>query len=1093
MKSTVLLTAVFLLSTSAIAQVSTTTLTGLITDPSGAAIPNVELKLTCDETGVVNRSATDAKGEYTVPLLPPGHYRVEASASGFQPQLRSGLVLEIGRVFRVDMQFQLGQTNQTVEVTGSAPLLESENSSISQLIENKSVQDMPLMGRRAGDLVALMGNAILLKSDVFIPRLSIGGGRADQQMWLLDGVTAQNIALESPQTNFNPPVESLQEFRVLQNNYSAEYGNTNAGVISFSTRSGTNEFHGSAYEFFRNDKSNARDFFAAQKAPLRWNLFGFAAGGPVIRNRTFFFVSTEWQLQRLGATSIYNVPTPEQRAGDFSKTVTAAGALIRIYDPGTTRPDPANPARTIRDPFPNNVIPAGQLDPVAVNLVKLYPQPNRPASNLAGANNFGKNSVNKLNSTTLTTKIDHVLRQKDRLSGRFVIYNMPTQVTPTFDEPAADPNVSYGYPREYSLLINEIHTFSSAVLNDFRYDWGPRTYRSLTLGLGGNWPEKLGLKGVSNRAFPYVNVSGFSAMGRSNQERLQAPIHETHIVNHLSWFRRSHAFKFGGETRLALNVDRLNSLISGSLTFGQQSTMLPGSTDTGSALGSMLLGLPLSAQVRYTDALDRRMKYFAWFVHDDWKLTRRLTINLGVRWEAHTARLDENNRQNGFDAIAINPVSNTPGVITFAGLLGTPRNVYNADYNNIAPRVGLAWRPFGGEKTVIRAAYGIFYGPSMPGSNNTSVGFQTAGDFSSPDNGITAPFVLRNGFPSTERQPLTAGFGAVVPGQPVRTAPDYLEVNRRFGYSQQWNFTAQRELRKQLLLEASYMANVGHGLLGVNSSINQVLPQLMGPGNAQVKRPFPQFGDVITANPMWANSSYHSLNIKVERRFAHGVNLLANYTYSKFIDDLSTGNDLGNVSGGIQNIYDRRAEKALSGNDIRNRFNLSSVMEIPVGRGRRWLTRGPLATAFGGWNLGPIITLRQGSPFGLVTQTNTTNAFTPGSQRVTLIRNPALPPSERTLNRWFDTGAVAAPAPYTFGNAGRSILTGPGLTNVDASLLKNHRFRDRWNAQVRVEAFNVFNHANFMVPGRALGNPNFGIVSSTRAARVLQLGLRLEW
>ncbi|HET8548027.1 MAG TPA: carboxypeptidase-like regulatory domain-containing protein, partial [Bryobacteraceae bacterium] len=324
---------------------------------------------------------------------PSGRYRLTAEGQSFRPYTRTGIVIEIGRAVRVDIALQLGQVAETVSVSGTAPLLQSESSTIDQFIENKTIVDMPLNGRRVGELLGLMGNAVFIRGDVIRPRVAIAGGRGDQQQWMIDGVNSSNIALENPQALFNPPVESVQEIRVQQNAYSAEFGNSTSGVVTISTRSGANRFTGSLYEFFRNDKLDARTFFAAEKAPLRWNVFGLSAGGAIIRNRTFFFTSNEWQRQRIGNTRLLTVPTALQRAGDFSETLDPAGALVRIYDPDSARADPANPSRTIRAPFAGNRIPAERIDPVGRRLADLYPLPNRPATNLAGANNFVGNNV----------------------------------------------------------------------------------------------------------------------------------------------------------------------------------------------------------------------------------------------------------------------------------------------------------------------------------------------------------------------------------------------------------------------------------------------------------------------------------------------------------------------------------------------------------------------------------------------------------------------------------------------------------------------------------------------------------------------------
>lgn len=1073
-------------------QSSSGTLTGIVIDPSQARLARAALKLINEATGVPLSATTDASGEYTFPLLSSGRYRLDVEASGFQRSTRPGIVIELGRTLRLDVALQVGQVSETVEVSGAAPLLESETATVGQFIENKTIADMPLNGRRVGDLLGLMGNAVYVTGDVIRPRVSVAGGRADQQQWLLDGVNSSNVALEAPQALFNPPVEAVQEIRVQQSAYSAEFGNSSSGVVQMTTRSGTNKFTGVVYENLRNDKLDARNFFAATRPPLRWNVFGGAVGGPVIRNKTFFFSHVEFQRQRVGSVRLFTVPTEGERRGDFSRVTTAAGAVIPIYDPATTV---SEGGRTTRTQFPGNVIPAGRIDPVAAKIVPLYPVANRAPSNLAGANNFVRNAVTGLNITTWTSKVDHILGDRDRISVRYVLHDFPTYTGAAFDEAAADPNGNTSDRRAHSLLINQTHSFSPRILNDFRFNWQPRFFISRTLSLDQGWPTKLGLKGVSDRAFPRVNVANLVAMGSTGQERVQTPIRDTHVVDAISFYRGAHALKAGGEIRLGRNAEDLNALTSGQFTFGLQPTALPGVTNSGSGMASLLLGFPNSANVSDSDPLDRRAAYYALFVQDDWKVTQNLTLNAGLRWETHTPRVDAADRQNGFDLTAINPVSGTPGVVTFAGRDGRGSKLYEGDWNNFMPRFGLAWKPLGRAGTVIRSGFGVFFGPPLPGSNNTSGGFEVSGDFSTPDNGITAPFLLKEGAPDVRTRPaLTPAFGAVAVGQAVRFAPEFIEVHRQLGYTMQWNFSVQQNAGRNSVVEVSYVGNAGRKLNGPSTSINQVRPESMGPGNAQVRRPFPQFNNVTLLAPFWGNSNYHGVNLKYERRFSGGLNLLANYTFAKFIDDVAAGFELGTVGGGVQNFYDRRAEKALSGNDVRNRVAVSSVYELPWGKGRKFLAAGgPAAIVLGGWNLGAIVTLQDGSPVGLVTQASNTNAFSSGSQRVNVLRNPALAKNERTLARWFDTGAVAAPAQFTFGNASRALFTGPGLANTNFSLLKNFPFREHWNMQIRLEAFNAFNRVNFEEPGRALGAATFGVITVAQASRSVQLGLKLTF
>ncbi|HZO55074.1 MAG TPA: carboxypeptidase-like regulatory domain-containing protein, partial [Bryobacteraceae bacterium] len=497
------------------AQSSTGTLTGIVSDPSQARLANVALKLTNEETGAVLTAQTSTSGEYTFPLLTSGTYRLDAELGGFQRAARTGIVMELGRTARIDLTLQLGQVSESVEVSGAAPLLESETATVGQFIENKTIADMPLNGRRVGDLLGLMGNGVYIQGDVIRPRVSIGGGRADQQQWLLDGVNSSNIALEVPQALFNPPVEAVQEIRIQQSAYSAEFGNSSSGVVQMTTRSGTNRYSGLLYENLRNDKLDARNFFAANRPPLRWNVFGGALGGPVIKNKTFFFSHVEFQRQRVGVVRNLTVPTELQRAGNFSQTTTATGVLMPIYDPATY-----NASTRARTAFAGNVIPVTRFDAVGAKVAAYYPLPTNAPTNLAGANNFNRNAVNALNITTWTSKADHIFSDRDRMSVRYVLHDFPTYVTPAYDEPAADPNASNTVRRAHSLLLNETHTFSATLVNDFRFNWQPRSFHPTTLSIDQGWPTKLGLKGVSDRAFPRINATPYAALGSTSQERV---------------------------------------------------------------------------------------------------------------------------------------------------------------------------------------------------------------------------------------------------------------------------------------------------------------------------------------------------------------------------------------------------------------------------------------------------------------------------------------------------------------------------------------------------------------------------------------------
>ncbi|MEB2361166.1 MAG: TonB-dependent receptor [Bryobacteraceae bacterium] len=1068
----------------------TAQVTGIVQDSSEAVVVGADVDINNVDRGVRYQVKTNELGYYTVPLLRPGNYRITIQAAGFKPVTRSNIVLETGQIVRIDFVLEVGAVAEAITVSESVPLLQSESSTHSQFIESKTVMDMPLSGRRVENLVTLAGNAMMATGG---SRVVLAGGRGGFVNWIVDGGNSAPVLTEGLEFSQSPPVAELKEFRVMLNGYAAEYGQSESGVVTLVTKSGGNQFHGSAYEYLRNDKLDARTFFAAGKAPLRQNLFGFTGSGPIIRNRTFFFVSNEWQRVRRGTTSVLTVPTAAQRNGDFSQLTDAQGRSIAIYDPATSRPDPTRAGNTLRDPFPGNVIPSNRLDPVGAGLAALYPMPNRAAANLAGASNFSANPVSFANPQYLTIKGDHILREHDRIWVKYNRVHSPDGQHPMYPEPAADPSA---FTREstYSAVIgNWAHNFTPYLINELFVNYRYTTYRRGQLDLDAGWPERLGLKGVSNRAFPTVGLSGYAGLGWSVHEQVNPGVKDLQVGNGLNWFRGAHAVKIGGEIRGSSYATYYRQFMSGQLSFDTRPTALPGVAKTGNALASLLAGFPVSASILEQDFLDRRGRYYAMYVQDDWKVRPDLTLNIGMRWETLLPRWDANGRDSGFDTRTINPVSGTPGVVTFARRDGQGKSMFEGDYNNFGPRFGFAWRPFGQTLTVIRGAYGVFYGQPHSSTAGTAAGFAVDNTFTTPDNGITPAFWLREGFPATSREELGPGFGAVAAGQTPRFAPQFIEPNRRISYTHQWNLVVQRDVGWNTAVEIGYIGNAGHKLWqNATVSINQVPVSLMGPGNAQARRPFPQFNDVSMLFPAWGNSNYHSMNLKVEKRFSDGLNFLANYTFAKFIDDVGAIEG-GRLARGPQNFYDRSAERALSGNDVRNRVVISSVYELPVGPGRRWLHGGIAGTIFGGWNLGGILTMQQGFPMGLVTQSNTTNAFTPGQQRVDILRDPTLPNSERTIVRWFDTGAVSAPAPYTLGNSGRAVLTGPGLANFDASLLKNHRIGESFNLQFRWESFNFTNHPNFSNLGNALGAANFGVLTATKPARVNQLGITFEF
>ena len=641
-------------------------------------------------------------------------------------------------------------------------------------------------------------------------------------------------------------------------------------------------------------------------------------------------------------------------------------------------------------------------------------------------------------------------------------------------------------------------TVSASIVNDFRMTYSNRVNHAFALGRGKPWATQLGLKGIPDGDFPEFAAAGFTALGSSAQERRQFPIQQYQIVNNLSWIRGKHSFKFGGEWRPSLNDEINRPTAAGAFGFSLLGTGQPGVAASGNGLATMLLGFTTGFSARETQPLNRRSSYLAAFAQDDWNISRNLTLNLGVRWETDTAMRDTASRANSFDTSQINPVSGTPGVVKFLGVNGWRNSIYDTDWNNFGPRLGFAWKPGGSQKTVVRGAIGIFFAHPFDAGvpNNASLGFEKSATLNSPDNGITAPFFLKDGVTLNLTTPtLNDSFGSVRVGQQPNTALTFFETRRRTGYSEMFNLGVQREIGNGFLAEIQVIGNLAHKLPSGNISINQVTPQQLavaisqGRTPTQSDRPFPQFSNVSLQSPALGDARYYAGVARVERRFAKGYSILGTYTWARAFNSYSDGGSLG-ADIGFSDFYNRRADWGPTGNDIRNRFTMTSVYDIPIGRGKKYLSNSRLGAVVGNWTLGGLMTIQSGEPFTVNTQVNTTFVNSAGAQRADVARNPNLANSQKTLDRWFDTSAFAQPAQFKFGNQGVNIVRGDGVFNLDASILRNFPIRESMKVQIRGEFFNITNHPNFGNPGATLNGPGFGIVSGAGAGRRIQLGAR---
>jgi hypothetical protein len=1062
------------------AQSQLATLNGSIEDATGAMVPGATLRLVNGDTGETWSATSNENGFYTIPLVKPGsHYRLDVDKPGFKPYRQTDILMLTGGLQRADVRLEVGAQAERVVVESSVPQLQTETAVVGAVVENRTIINMPLINRRAAQLARLTGFVVQVGTG---SNFAMAGGRGNNTNWRIDGSNVQNVLVGDQGLNFDPPIESLQEFSVSVSNYSAELGRTGGGVVQMTTKSGTNQFHGSAYEYFRNDALDARTFFAASKAKLRYNLFGASFAGPIRKDKTHFFFNYEGRRESRGSTLIHNVPTAAEKQGDFSGN----SRVIR---------DPEAPGRP---PFPGNRIPPSRFDPIGRQIAAFYPDPNVDGQGSGNAN-FRANTNSTDPPNTYVTRIDHIFSESDRLYGRFLASNGGQTDLPVWPVAAADPFYRRRQNKFYNGSATWFHNFRPALINEVRFNYDWRHFVNLNSGAYSNLNQQLGLRGVNPAFGPRVTVAGMTTIGEgSNHERIQSPIQGTHFVENLLWMKGNHNVKFGFEHRFSRNDDLNRNTAGGVFGFNDVAT--------GHSVANLLLGWVQNANVNEVFPIRSRIDAYGAFVQDDWKITPRLTLNLGLRWDMDTPRREEfDNRQSSFDTVAINPVSGTPGSMTFSGRNGLSQFAHNFDKNNFAPRLGFAWRV--SDNWVIRGGGAVLFMGQYDQATviNATSGFSFRGNFVSPDNGLTAAFRLKDGMPPIEiptEKDLTPGFGAVPRGaNPVNAVEFFQPAGRRTPYLISANLNVQRQLPGQVLIEIGYLTTVGHKLASpAGYTLNQVRPELMGPGNAQSRRPFPQFTDVtLIANPI-GNSNYHAGNLKVEKRFARGLQFETNFTYARGIDDIEARGELGgNPGDAYSNIYNRRADRALSGNSIKFRSISSVVYEIPFGKGRPYLSDNRAASWIaGGWTIGYIGEFRTGSPWGVNEQVNRTNAFSP-SNRPNVVGDPKLPggrPRGEFVNAWFDTRAFAQPPDFTFGNAGRTAGYGPGAIAMDLSILRDFRITERHNLQFRCEMLNFINNANFNLPNLNRGNNAFGRITSLidgNQARIIQFGLHYKF
>ena len=1084
MKTSCLLIVVYLLAPGlSLAQQDMGTITGVVTDPTGGVLPGVTVTARERATGIQRATVTNGAGVYLITPVPIGTYDVEAELQGFRKAMTRELELHAGDRARIDFQLTLGAVTQEVLVSAAPPLLERESSALGQVMETRAIEDLPVRGRNFQTLALLTAGVTPATGHRDqMGGFNANGNRALQNNFLVDGIDNNSnvLGLQNRQAQvLIPSLDAVREFKVSTSNYSAELGRNAGAVMMVTIKSGTNDFRGTAFEYFRHDMFDARDTFhyddrdgdgKADPEKLRRHQFGGTFGGPIRRNRTFFFGS--WDATRLdrGLVDLVTVPTALERQGIFDAART--GRAIR--DPLTGRP------------FPNDTIPSGRIDPVAARLVALYPLPNFEGS---GRQNYTASPLDTEERDQLDFRVDHQFSPKDRMFVRYSFMDHDERRDGPFPPPllgiggntrAIDNNVAH------SLAASETHIFGPRLVNEFRFGMSRLETDKLPLSAAvGHVNEQFGINGIPRYedvpglpqiqlagAVPYANIGdvAFSPNLKLSQT--------FHVMDNVTYLLGTHSLKAGGDYRF-FQADVFGSAQArGRINFNGRYT--------GVSLADFLLGWANIADLSTPQPGDLRGWSFAAYVQDDWKATPKLTLNLGVRYELQTPFWEKADRQNNFITDFGHPRF---GTFVRAGELGNSiegRALVALDTNNWAPRVGATYMLT--DRTVVRAAAGIFYGgPENVGASSRLL--------------ANPPFFVRVIRRGTGRQPaivLSQGVPADFLGD-GETIPRDADVNSwAVDYPvteiNQWTLNVQHELPARMIFSVAYVGNRGK-FLAHGREFN--LAGIGNPDTEPQRRPFPHLGSINLQAP-WAHSNYHSLQAKLDKRFSRGRAFLVSYTWGHALDN--AGEPFVQDTG-VGTPWDLDNDYASSSFDIRHRFVSSILYELPFGEGRRWLDGGGVtSTLFGAWQINAIVTAQTGLPFTPEVSDSYSHLGTlgVGSWRPDRLRDGSLSADQRSAEQWFDASAFAIPCdgderPCRQGTAGRNILRSPGQFNIDLSLMKHFRMGDH-RLQFRWEAFNLTNTPFLGEPNAVIDNPNVGLIRSTRGTpRQMQFSVRYSF
>ncbi|MBS1828109.1 MAG: TonB-dependent receptor [Acidobacteria bacterium] len=1065
--------ALLFLTSALFSQTPSASVTGRVTDGSGAVIPGVAITVKNVDTNIVSKATSNEVGDFTVPYLHPGRYTLEASNAGFRTFKQAEFQLAVDQALRLDIPMELGSTTESITVTEAPPVLNTENGTRGQVITKEEIADIPLDSRSFSDLALLTGG-VIPKGDGGDGSYAVNGGRADNTGFLIDGMN--NTQRRNTGAVINPPLEGVQEFKMITSGFSAEYGRYAGGVLTVVTKSGSNRFRGSLYEFFRNDAMDATGYFDVQKSKLRRNQFGATIMGPVYipklyngRDKTFFMVT--WESLRVtdGKTQRGIVPLPEMLQGDFSRVTDAFGRPLRIVDPLATR-----------TPFPNNQIPVSRLNPVSLKMAAYYPAPN-----LVGANNFISqgNLTQSYNNTGI--KVDHNISERDRLT--FSTFWRPnSNYDPVVN--SRSPLPIFGLKNNTLDLLSYaryLHTLTPSMFLELSASFSRKTNNQLwPLSEEKDWAAEIGFNGGTQnpiaRGLPQVDASGYIPLGPAYDYPKIWSYNNYQYAATNTWLRGKHAIKFGGDFLRMQYFSRQYGDTRGRVSFLGRFT--------GDPMADLVLGWPQSTR-RQLDAAGpyHLISNYSGFIQDDYKISSSLTLNIGLRYELMKPPKEKFGQWSMFvpsvGKIVIAGRGNVPDFdqriqstglsqyITMAADAGLPATIRKADYTDFAPRFGFAWRPFGRKTTVLRGGYGLFYGSSS---------LYRLDEYSD-----TYPFSINETYNAVTNNPLAVTMSDPYPVARRSvggvTSTNGQDVSLQSQYLQSWNLTVEKEFGRGTVLEVAYAGSKGTHLPRRFDYNQQIRDLSVRAATGTFPRPFPVFGAINIIND-GSNSIYNSGAVTVRRRFNKQFFVRGTYTFAKSIDESSnTGGTIQYNFPAAQDSSNLKLERGRSDFDIGHTFAASFILQPSFTRnvvGRNWQLAG-------------TSTIYTGPPFTpKVANFNYANgeASRPDRMSKGMLEN-------RSVDQWFDRLAfpTVPVGSYRFGTSGRNILDGPGTFNVNASLSRRFRIDESRLIQFRLETFNTPNHPNFNLPENRVDIISGGAISRVRNNRNLQLGLRFEF